>query len=311
MSNFTRSITIDIVLNLISIVLDILGLLVCFVLISSIIYRLIKLKNNRRQIINDVPLILCINIIFVIFIKSTLQIIHVSFPTLIRDFYPNIEFRETSLFRYRAYMLWSMTGVLFWSYVILTFFSFVRVIYPMKLWFHQSFLYLYILIPCQFIFTFIVVLPLLFGFNSLHQIPDEAYCSVALLPVYSLIYINTVNFALPLNVICIFYICIARKMRQVSMRIQNLEHMHRRDFIVIKRMIFNIIILSTLAIPYIILFLIDVIQNNFGSTIYRVQWLSSSTGSFLFSFVLPFVSKRLQDFLRPNRLEPIHVHNNI
>ena len=129
MSNITISITVYSVWNLISAFLDILALLVCFTFICIIIYHLIRIKHNRKLIINDVPLILSINIIFVIFIKSTLQITHVTTPTLMKNFHIQTVFNETYLYRYRAYMFWSIIGVMFlWD-----FFGFIRVIYPRKL----------------------------------------------------------------------------------------------------------------------------------------------------------------------------------
>ncbi len=128
-------------------VLDIFALLNCLVFFSVIIYRFIRIN-----------------------IKSILQITHVSVPTLMKDFQLVIDFKETSFCRYQAYIFISIIGVLFWNYGLLAFFSFVRVIHPTKLWLYRSSTYL---------FVFINLLPLLFIFDTLHQIPKEAYCGIA------------------------------------------------------------------------------------------------------------------------------------
>lgn len=176
MSNSSVSNTFETVLNLISLIIDILGLLICLIFLCAIIYRLVHIKYNQGLIVIDIPLILSINIICIIFIKSSLEITHVLIPTLMKDLQIMIEFKETPFYRFRAYMLLSIGCALYWSYVLLAFFRFARVIYPRKLWHHRSTLYLYALIPGLLTCVFIINLPLLFGFNSLHQIPDQAYC---------------------------------------------------------------------------------------------------------------------------------------
>jgi hypothetical protein len=92
-------------------------------------------------------------------------------------------------------------------------------------------------------------------------------------------------------------------MRQTSVIRRNQE-LHGRDYIVIRRMLFNIVILSILSIPYVVLYIIGAIQNHYGKILYSVQWISSSTGSYLFSLTLTLISTRLHDFLRRNRLAP-------
>jgi hypothetical protein len=181
----------------------------------------------------------------------------------------------------------------------------VRVSHPTKLWFYRSSVCLYVLIPGEYLCVFIGLLPLLFIFDTLHQIPNEAYCGIASTPVYPLLYTEMISFFLPMNMISIFYIFIARKIRQILI-IQQHHEMICRDFVVIRSMFFNIVILSILLAPYGILFIINLIRNNIGSILYRIQWISSSAGSCLFSVTLPLISTRLRDFLRSNRLAPVN-----
>jgi hypothetical protein len=304
MSNSSILATVNSVFNLISFGIDAVAILICMIYLCAISYRFIEMKCNRRRLAVDVPLLLSINIICIILIKSILQMIHVTIPTLMKDFQLMSEFNETFFYRFRAYILWSMISVLYWSYGLLAFFRFVRVIYPTKLWLHQLFLYLYILIPIEFIFVFLSMLPLLVIFDSLHQIPDEAYCSISCTPFYPLLYSTIVSFFVPYNIMCVFYMCITRKMRQSSVRLEQV--LHRRDYIVLRRILLNMVILSIVAAPYLVLYILGAIENYFGLIIYRIQWLSSSAASGLFSSMLLVITTQLREFLRPNRLAPVN-----
>lgn len=84
--------------------------------------------------------------------------------------------------------------------------------------------------------------------------------------------------------------------------------MHRRDILVFRRMAFTMLIIGGATIPFGILYLIGTINNNFDSLMYRIQWLSSSTSSCLFSCILPLITTQLRDFLRPNRVVAINAN---
>jgi hypothetical protein len=303
MSNFSVSITVDSALNLLSLFSDSIALMICLTFLSIILYRLIRIEYNRGQMTIEIPLILSNNTLCIIIIKSTMQIIHVTVPTLLKDFQIVTEFKETFFYQVRAYSLWSMIGVLYWSYVLLAFFRFVRVIYPTHVWLHRSCLYFYVLIPAQFIIVFIGMLPILIVFDGIHLLTNEAYCSILLEPFYFLTYSSTIFFVIPYNIICIFYMWIGRQMRQPSL-IRQYQERNRRDYIVMRRMLLNVIILCIVIVPYYILYIFDIIYDRFDSLIYRVQWLSSSLSSCLFSLILPVITTQLRDLLKRNRLTP-------
>ncbi len=300
MQNSSTTALTDLILNLISAAADILALFICLSILCIITSRLIQIKHHRGRVTIDVSLILSVHTLCIIIGKSTMQIIHVTIPTLLKDFQIITEFQETNFRRVRAYVLWSMVGVLYWSYVLLAFFRFVRVICPKYLWFHRSSSYLYILIPGQLVCVFISMLPLLFGFNTIHLILNEAYCSIPVEPFYLMIYPSTIFFYTPCIFMSIFYMCIARKIRQSS-AIRPYQERSCRDFIVIRRMLLNMVILSIVSVPYFIIYIIDVVLNRFDPLIYRIQWLSSSLGSFLFALTLPLITVQLRDLLKRNK----------
>jgi hypothetical protein len=304
-SNSSFSTTVNSALNLVAAFADIIALSICLAFLCVILYRLIRIKYNHGRIKFDVPLILSIDTLCIIIIKSTMQIIHVTVPTLLKDFQIVTEFNKSSFYRVRAYGLWSMIGVLYWSYVLLAFFRFIRVICPAQLWLLRSSFYLYILIPAQFICVFISMSQLIYIFDSLHLLANEAYCTISIKPLYITVYATSITFFLPYTAMCIFYMCIARKMRQSSV-IRKYQERNRRDYIVMHRILLNMVILSIVTVPYLVLFIIGVIHDRFDSLIYRVQWLSSSLGSCLFSLALPIITVQLRDLLKQNNLKPIN-----
>ena len=216
-----------------------------------------------------------------------------------KDFHIQTEFKETSLCRYRMYAYWLTIVMVYWNYVLLAFFSFARVIFPTKCWLHKPKLYVYILIPGVYITVSILILPLLFIFDTLHIIPNEAYCCMKSVPLYPLLYANCISFFLPMNTICIFYMCIVRKMRRSSLIRQVVD---QRDYVVTHRIFLNVIVLTIFSVPYVILYIKSAIEHNFQSILYRVQWISSAGGSTLFACTLPFITTRLRDFLKTNRV---------
>ncbi|CAF0918392.1 unnamed protein product [Adineta steineri] len=303
MSNSTA--IVDCTFNLISLVLDTIAIFTCVIYICAIVYRFIEIKYKHGQLRIDIPLILTINIICSILIKSTLQIIHVTVPTLIKDFQIMNNLQNVLCYRFRAYILWSMVGVLYWSYSLLAFFRFTRVIYSTKLWLRRLSLYLYVLIPCQYIFVFISLLPSLVIFNNIDLILNEAYCGIVYSQFYASVYETAITFSIPFSIVGIFYVCIFRKMRETT-AIRQAQELDRRDYIVIRRMGLNMMLLSILAIPFVTIYIKDKIQNHYESILYRVEWLSSSVGSGLFSVTLPFITTRLRDILKPNGIAPIN-----
>ncbi|CAF0830144.1 unnamed protein product [Adineta steineri] len=297
MSNSTVSINFNLISTILSAFADGIAIVICLTFLFIILYHLIQIKYNQYQVPIDVTLILSTNILCVIIIKITVQTIHVTIPTVIQDFQINIKFKKTRFCQIRAYIFYSMVGILYWSYVLLALFRFVRIIYPKQIWFHRSSFYLYILIPAQYIFVFILTLPLLIMFDGLHYISDEPYCSIVLTPIYPIIYGMIIIFVLPYSAMCILYLCIARKMQQMPIVGQYLRR-NRRDYIVIRRMLLNIFILCIVSIPVFIIYIIESIYNRSDSLIYRVQWLLSSLSSCLFSLMLPLITVRLHDLLK-------------
>lgn len=302
MSNSTQPPANHRVLNLVSTCLDIIGLLICVTFLSIITYRLIRARHPRGQPSIKVPLILSMNILCVITMKSILQIVHVTVPTIRLDFQLEMEVEETFACRFRSYALWTTICLLYWGYVLLAFFRFARVICPKQLWLHRSSLYLFVLIPAQTVLISLCNVPTLVLFDSTHLIPNEAYCAPPVQPIYSMVYQSVISFFIPYSLLCIFYLWIGRRTRLSTGRV--LQERNRRDFTVMRRMLLNSFVLSAVTVPFFIIFVINAAQNRLDPIIYRVQWLSSSASSCLFALLLPLVTTQIRNYLKPNRLIP-------
>jgi hypothetical protein len=120
-------------------------------------------------------------------------------------------------------------------------------------------------------------------------------------PLYDVIYTGMVIFDIPLGVIVVFYICIIRKLRQSGV-IRPYAERNRRDQVVIRRILLNMIIPSIVSLPYLIVYIIDTILDRSSLLIYRIQWISSSLASILFAIILPFITTQLRDLLKSNKI---------
>ncbi|CAF0982445.1 unnamed protein product [Adineta ricciae] len=207
------------------------------------------------------------------------------------------------IYRMRAYMLWSINGVVYWSYTLVAFYRFVRVIYPTKVWLQRSLIYVCVLIPGEHLAVFSAMLIIPFVFESIHIFPGEVYCTVLPLPCYSIVYASFVMFNIPFNIVCFLYYFITKRLRQTT-AVRREQDSYRRDFIVMRRMIVNMILLIIAVVPYAFVALKGYIEHNFYSLTERIEWLSSSLSSCLFAFTLPFITPKLREFLKQNRLMP-------
>ncbi|CAF0828807.1 unnamed protein product [Adineta ricciae] len=216
-----------------------------------------------------------------------------------KDFHIDTIFEETFYCRFRSYLLWTSIGQLYWNYVLLAFFHFVRVVHPKRLYLHRPSLYLFIFIPLQSSVELVGNLPVLFLFDGIHLLPNEAYCSLVLRPFYILLYVSTIGFFIPYGLLCTFNVWIGREIRQSTTRA--LRERNQRDYLVIRRMLMNSFILCGVTVPYFVLYIKGVLQNRFDGMIYRVQWLSSSLSSCLFCLSLPLIATQLRDLLKSYR----------
>jgi hypothetical protein len=150
---------------------------------------------------------------------------------------------------------------------------------------------------------FVSLLPIVLVFDAVHLLTDEAYCTVSFENFWIMVYLSIFIFFVPLSIIYVFYFWIVFRIRHLPVSCLNSDR-YRRDYLVIRRIVFNIILLGVVVLPYSIVFIIDTSHGYFDPFIYRLQWISSSLSSLVFSIVLPWISTRLSQLIKQKRIGP-------
>lgn len=303
MTNYSNPSIYSKTMNIFSSILELITLTISFILLCFIIFRLLRNKYHQYQFKLHIPIILSINSLSLYIIKSLLQFLNVNFNTLKRDFHFKIQEIDSFTCRLHGYIFSSVVSAVYWSYTLQALFHFTRVLYPRWFWLHQSKTYLCILIPGEILLAFAGVLPLLLTFDSIHLISDEVYCTISIEKYISLIYFFLIIFGLPFGIILIFYIYLICRMRR-----QPLRRTVRRDYIVIRRIMLIISLIGLTSIPIIIDLMLSVVNNQFGLTIYRMQWIVCSVYGFIISISLPYVNPHIYLLLQKERkYEPYRI----
>ena len=292
------STSVDRIYNLISTIANLLALSISFTLLCFIIYRCISSRSNRTRLSSEISIILCINTLCLIIIRSILQFIDIDLNTIKRNYLSKMEYQNSFSCQFRGYLLLSIHVALYWSYALHAFFRFIRVIYPKSNRLNQVSTYIYILIPCQYFISFISTFPLFRGFNVIYLLPNEPYCTASYNELASLIYMPIVAFILPLIVISICYLCILWKSTHSKVLIRPYQQRNRRDFLVLRRIIMIIVVLITVSLPLFIDLFIYLSKGYINPYMNSIGWLSSTVNAVVLAISLPFINPRVRELFR-------------
>lgn len=282
---------IDRIYNLISTIANLLALLISSFILCFIIYRINRLKLYHTNFCKEVPIILSINTLCLIILRSLLQFLDIDLNTIKRNYFCQVEYENSFSCQFRGYLLLSIHATLYWSYALHAFYRFIRVIFPKKNCLHHLSIYIYLFIPSQFFISFISIFPLFRGFNVIYLLPNEPYCTVSYDKLPSLIYMPIVAFVLPLMVISICYIFILWK----TIHTQVLTRKNRRDYLVLRRIIIILVILSGVSLPLIIDLFIYLPKGYLDPYMNSIGWLSSTINAVVLAISLPFINPRVQE----------------
>lgn len=297
MSIFSNTTVTSFTLNIISSVTELITLFISVCLLFFIIYRLLTIKYHGKKFKISAPIVLSINTLCFLIAKSTIQILDVNLNALRRDLNHVIERNDSFFCHFRGYTFFSLVSALYWSNALQAIFHYTRILYPRLLKLHRSVVYLFVFISGQIILAFSSVLPNLLVFNGIHLIPDEIYCTVVMNDFPSLIYLFLVVFGLPLCTIKICYVFLIYKMRHMSFKVRY-HRRNRRDYLVIRRIMIIVVILSVASFPAIIDLIIYRSHDHLDPLIYRIEWISASVNALIFAISLPFVNSQLYSLIR-------------
>jgi len=286
--------SIDRIYNFISTIANLLALLISSILLCFIIYRL---KTIDTKFSKEIPIILSINTLCLMIIRSILQFIDIDLNTIKRNYFSIMEYKNSFSCQFRGYLLLSIHVTLYWSCALHAFYRFIRVIFSKSNRLHQLSIYIYLFIPCQLLISFISIFPLFRGFSVIYLLPNEPYCTASYNNLASLIYMPIVAFILPLIVISICYICILWKTSHSKM-LRPYQTRNRRDFLVVRRIIMIIVILSGVSLPLFIDLFIYLPKGYIDPHMNSIGWLSSTINAVVLAISVPFINPRIGELLR-------------
>jgi hypothetical protein len=291
---------IDKIYTLISTITNLLTLLISLCLLSFFIYRFIYFNSfHRKTILQNIPILLSINTLCLLIIRSIFQFFDIDLNTIKRNYLSINEFNDSFTCRLRGYLLLSIHSTLYWSYALQAVFRFIRVIFPRYIWLYQSNIYFYIFIPIQFLLGFLGMLPIFIGFNAIHLLFNEPYCTASFGELVSLIYMPIVSFVLPISTISICYMCIVWKTRRITTTmIRPYQQRNRRDCQLIRRIIIIIIILSAVSVPLIIDLFIYLPKGYTDPYMNSIAWVSSSINAVILVISLPYINPKMYELFK-------------
>jgi hypothetical protein len=143
MLNSTRAIP----LNIITSIFNLFAFVICLILFSSIIYRLITKRIGKNE---RLSLYLTMNTLVALISTSIMSFVYVNMSTMHHDFNMNSSFIweiDSTECRIRGYIYFSFICSIYWSYALQAFFRFQRVVYSMHVWIDHIKIYLFVFIP--------------------------------------------------------------------------------------------------------------------------------------------------------------------
>ncbi|CAF0775933.1 unnamed protein product [Adineta ricciae] len=280
--------------QLTSTIANLLALFLSLILLCLFIYKFFRFNTfQRKKFSSETSIFLAINTLILLVTRSILQFFEVDLNTIKRDYFPPQEFHDSFSCRFRAYILLSVHSTLYWSYVLKSIFRFTRVIYPAYVRLHQVTTYVYIFIPIHYLIGFLTTLPIWAGFNAIYLLPNEPYCTASYNELASLIYMPIVAFVLPLSIISICYMCIVVQIRRTAAVSSVNQSRNRRDFVVIRRIIMIIAILSMVSLPLFIDLFVFLPKGYIDPNMNSIGWLSSSINAVILTLSLPFIDPKM------------------
>lgn len=285
-------ILINIILNLITLINTIITMLIClFIFLLVIIFH----RQTR-----SVPLLLACYTCFILFFSSFLlgSMVRSSLYGFLSV--PLVEHSNTCWCLWRGFLIHAILCVLYDSYVLQAIYRLCRVVFHRSRYLHRYSLYCCILLIETF-FGISSISPV-FIQGHVRYLASEFYCQTPFSNISAILYIALRLFLVPLILISLIYLYLVNYLHQIHIT-QTIAHRrhrrrhlksHRRNLIIIRRILLMLAILILLGLPSIVFLVIFIINGHLASITYRVGWLSVS-------FSLVFLAYMLIQLTRPLR----------
>lgn len=287
------------ILDLISTSANLLTLLIAVILFWIVIYRFISMNSfHRKQNFQDLAIYLSMNTHGLLILRNVLQFVFIDLNTIKRNFFSVKEFHDSFLCRLKGYIILSLYTTLYWSYTIQALYRCARVVFPTNASFYESRRFICILLCIEVLFGFVALIPIMVGFNAIYLLPNEPYCISSYTEPATLGYIPIFAFILPLSTIALCYLCIVWKIRRLTTIPDSERQRNRYDFIIIRRMILLIIVISIVSLPLAIDLIIYIPQGHIDPSMNLIGWVSSSINGIALVISLPFINPKLYKLVK-------------
>ncbi|CAF0711860.1 unnamed protein product [Adineta steineri] len=192
-----------------------------------------------------------------------------------------------------GYIVLNISGTFYYGFVTQAFYRFCCIIYPTYRWYQVYWLYI-IAVPLQFITACLVMCPLYF-WHAVVYMAGLYHCFIPIQNILGIVWMFLFFYGLPVFFLSVTYIRITRYIHQQSTN-QTIAVKRRqaRDFVVIKRIMAQINMLFTLALPGTILMIISYVTGNTYPLHYRVAWLSIELSLIILSILMIVMTPQLK-----------------
>ncbi|CAF0900040.1 unnamed protein product [Adineta steineri] len=284
---------INVVLNGITLFNSIMTGLICiFIIIIIIIYH----RENQ-----SIPILLAGHTCFSMLLSS---IVLTSMTISSLCGFIGIELENSSnriWCIYRGFFIHGFLCIVYDSYALQSIFRFCRVVFYRRKLFHSFKLYCFI-IPIDIIFALISISPVLY-FHDVIYLSSEYYCQTPFTNLGAMLYIAARLYGFPLFILFFIYSYLIKYLKNLNLSLITFDARRRalnntRDFIMIKRLLIQLILLILLGLPSVILLFIFIITSHLPSITYRIGWLCVSFSSFFLIFMLIKYTSPLRDTIK-------------
>ncbi|UJR18983.1 hypothetical protein I4U23_022112 [Adineta vaga] len=198
----------------------------------------------------------------------------------------------------RSYLLHVGTCLLYHSFFLLTCFRFFRIVlYKYKQL--QTFQFIFQLTLIHWLIDFLLLIPLLTQ-HWIEYISECYFCEILFSNFQGTLYAGVIAYSFPMFSIVLMYTSIIHYMNKTKSQsiLQNRQQTNRRDFVVLRRIIILIGILTTLSFPTIIIWLSFVVTNYIDPIYYKIGWLLFALSFSVLPITFALLTSQLRELLK-------------
>ncbi|CAF1047996.1 unnamed protein product [Rotaria magnacalcarata] len=245
---------------------------VCLISILIFIYIIIHVIFNRTKPEDKVTLILCANILILIFLYGAI-VVSFSINSILGEFYGLNS--DSSWCIFNGYLIAVIISAVYNVFISQATFRLCRIVYAAHKWLQLYGLYMMIG-PIQLIIGFALQSPVLF-WRDVKYISTENYCFVPYLQLHGTIWIISLSYGVPLLALLSIYIRITIFLyRRSTVQTLIVQRRQQRDLLVFKRIGITVSMLIIFGLPNLIFLLLTSMTGVEYALTYRIQWLIGS-----------------------------------